>query len=45
MQYQYIPYIWPLFASAFVSLPPGVYACSTVFKRIREAITASSKGN
>jgi PAS domain S-box-containing protein len=26
MQYQYIPYIWPLFASAFISLSLGIYA-------------------
>lgn len=26
MQYQYIPYIWPLLASAFASLSLGVYA-------------------
>ena len=26
MQFQYIPYIWPLFASAFVSLSLGIYA-------------------
>lgn len=26
MQYQYIPYIWPLAASAFVSLSLGIYA-------------------
>ncbi len=26
MQYQYIPYIWPLIASAFVTLSLGVYA-------------------
>lgn len=26
MQFQYIPYIWPLFASAFISLSLGIFA-------------------
>jgi PAS domain S-box-containing protein len=26
MQFKYIPYIWPLFASAFISLSLGIYA-------------------